>query len=99
MIYSRTIIAFIFCLLLLSGCSSNPRSTELNSNINASYINDPFESMNRVTFSFNSIFDRTIIRPTALVYRGLVPGFARNRITYSLAVSYTHLTLPTILLV
>ena len=84
MIYSRTIIAFIFCVLLLGGCSSNPRSTELNSNLNASSISDPFETINRVTFSFNSIFDKTIVRPTALVYRGVVPGFVRNRITYSL---------------
>ena len=84
MIYSRTIIAFIFCVLLLSGCSSNPRSTELVSSLNTSSISDPFETINRVTFSFNSIFDKTIIRPTALVNRGVVPGFVRNRITYSL---------------
>ena len=60
------------------------KNAELNSNLNAPSIEDPFESINRVTFSFNSIFDRTIIRPTALVYRGVVPGFVRNRITYSL---------------
>jgi len=108
MIYSRTIIAFIFCVLLLGGCSSNPRSTELDSNLNSSSISDPFETINRVTFSFNSIFDKTIIRPTALVYRGVVPGFVRNRITYSLdnlsmpvtavnnllQVSYQKLALP-----
>ena len=84
MIYSRTITAFVFCLLLLGGCSSNPRSTELDSSLNASSISDPFEAVNRVTFSFNSIFDKTIVRPTALVYRGVVPGFVRNRVTYSL---------------
>ena len=84
MIYSRTIIVFIFCVLILSGCSSNPRSTELVSNLNTSSISDPFETINRVTFSFNSLFDKTIVRPTALVYRGVVPGFVRNRITYSL---------------
>ena len=84
MVYSRSIIAFILCALILIGCSSSPKNAELNSNLNASSIEDPFESINRVTFSFNSIFDRTIIRPTALVYRGVVPGFVRNRITYSL---------------
>ena len=84
MVYSRSIIAFILCSLILIGCSSSPKNAELNSNLNAPSIEDPFESLNRVTFSFNSIFDRTIVRPTALVYRGVVPGFVRNRITYSL---------------
>ena len=84
MVYSRSIIAFILCSLILIGCSSSPKNAELNSNLNAPSIEDPFESINRVTFSFNSIFDRTIVRPTALVYRGVVPGFVRNRITYSL---------------
>jgi len=84
MVYSRSIIAFILCSLILIGCSNNPKNAELNSNLNAPSIEDPFESINRVTFSFNSIFDRTIVRPTALVYRGVVPGFVRNRITYSL---------------
>ena len=84
MVYSRTIIAFIFCVLLLGACSSNQRSPGLNTNLEASSISDPFEAVNRVTFSFNSIFDRTIVRPTALVYRGVVPGFVRNRVTYSL---------------
>ena len=60
MIYSRTIIAFIFCVLLLGGCSSNPRSNELVSNLNAASISDPFETINRVTFSFNSIFDKQL---------------------------------------
>ncbi len=84
MIYSRPIIALIFCLLLICGCSSNPKDIALNSNLSSPSIDDPFETVNRVTFSFNSIFDKTIIRPTALVYRGVVPGFMRNRITYSL---------------
>ena len=90
MVYSRSIIAFILCALILIGCSSSPKNAELNSNLNAPSIEDPFESINRVTFSFNSIFDRTVVRPTALVYRGVVPGFVRNRITYSL----DNLSLP-----
>ena len=84
MIYSRSIITFIFCVLLLSGCSSNPKDIDFNTSLNSPSINDPYETLNRVTFSFNSIFDKTIVRPAALVYRGVVPGFMRNRITYSL---------------
>ena len=84
MIHSRTIITFIFCVLLLSGCSSNPKDIDFNTSLNSPSINDPYETLNRVTFSFNSIFDKTIVRPAALVYRGVVPGFMRNRITYSL---------------
>ena len=84
MIHSRSIITFIFCVLLLSGCSSNPKDIDFNTSLNSPSINDPYETLNRVTFSFNSIFDKTIVRPAALVYRGVVPGFMRNRITYSL---------------
>ena len=84
MIYNRTIIALFFSLLVFISCSSAPKNLDLNTNLETSSIKDPFESVNRVTFSFNSIFDKTIVRPTALVYRGVVPGFMRNRITYSL---------------
>ena len=84
MIYNRTIIALFFSLLVFISCSNAPKNLDLNTNLETSSIKDPFESVNRVTFSFNSIFDKTIVRPTALVYRGVVPGFMRNRITYSL---------------
>tara|TARA_B100001057_G_scaffold407129_1_gene420854 strand:- start:53 stop:883 length:831 start_codon:yes stop_codon:yes gene_type:complete len=84
MIYSRSIIALFFCFLIVCGCSSNPKDVSIGNNLGAPSINDPFETINRVTFSFNSMFDKTFVRPTALVYRGVVPEFMRNRITYSL---------------
>ena len=47
-------------------------------------MQDPLEKVNRVVFSFNIIFDKIILRPIAITYRTIVPGFVRDRITYSL---------------
>ena len=71
--------------LFFQGCAS--KSTELNSSLSkqeVSTVNDPFEKVNRVVFSFNIIFDKIILRPIAVTYKAVVPGFVRNRITYSL---------------
>ena len=75
----------LFFLLTLVGCSSAPKEVNLDNNSEIkSSISDPLESINRVTFSFNTIFDKTVLRPSALAYRSVVPSFMRNRITYSL---------------
>jgi phospholipid-binding lipoprotein MlaA len=83
--YSRYVIVFCLSIFILSGCASQPKDTSLNTNLeNNSVSYDPLEPANRIIFSFNSIFDKAVVRPIALVYRGVVPGFMRNRITYSL---------------
>ena len=45
---------------------------------------DPIEPINRVIFSFNNVFDKAVVRPVSILYRGSLPEFARNRIAYSL---------------
>jgi phospholipid-binding lipoprotein MlaA len=45
---------------------------------------DPIEPINRVIFSFNNVFDKTVVRPVSILYRGILPEFVRNRIAYSL---------------
>ena len=42
------------------------------------------EPLNRAVFSFNTIFDKVAVRPVAILYRGILPEFVRNRIAYSL---------------
>jgi len=82
---SRFIILFIILSLTTVGCAKAPDQSNLNTTESITISNnDPLEPLNRVVFSFNNIFDRLILRPIAIVYRGIVPEFIRNRVTYSL---------------
>ena len=92
MLYYRSIVIFLVTIIIFQGCANKPINKNLmlsNSKVpseisNTNFSQDPFEQINRVVFSFNSIFDKTIVRPVAILYRGFVPGFVRNRVTYSL---------------
>jgi phospholipid-binding lipoprotein MlaA len=57
--------AGVFLLTLMSGCATgtNPR--------------DPFETVNRKIYRFNDAVDKAVLKPTAQVYRTVVPGFVR----------------------
>ena len=79
------LVVIIGSTLIFQGCAS--KGTEMNSSLSkqeVSTVNDPFEKVNRVVFSFNIIFDKIILRPIAVTYKAVVPGFVRNRVTYSL---------------
>ncbi len=52
-----------------------------NVEVGTTEVNDPFEPMNRAIFAFNLGFDKIILRPTAIVYRAVVPGPARESAT------------------
>lgn len=58
-------IFILVAVLLISGCAttSGPDSE----------TNDPFESFNRMTYSFNSTLDKTILRPVAKGYDTITP--------------------------
>ena len=82
---SRFIVLFIIFSLTIVGCAKAPEKSNLYTTESVKISNsDPFEPVNRVVFSFNNIFDRLVLRPIAVVYRGIVPEFVRNRVTYSL---------------
>ena len=82
---SRFVIIFIILSIVLVNCSSSPKqSTMYTADTVIMTDKDPFESVNRVVFSFNIIFDKLLLRPIAIVYKNIVPSFIRNRITYSL---------------
>jgi phospholipid-binding lipoprotein MlaA len=40
--------------------------------------NDPFEGSNRFFFEVNQVLDEILLRPVAVVYRSIVPDFARD---------------------
>ena len=82
---SRFIILFIVFSVTIAGCAKAPENSGINTSEAVKISNsDPLEPINRVVFSFNDLFDRLILRPIAVVYRGIVPEFVRNRVTYSL---------------
>ena len=83
--YRFFIVLFLSSILAFQGCASKEVSLETALNdTEVVGVNDPLENVNRVVFQFNIIFDKLILRPLAVTYKSIVPGFVRNRITYSL---------------
>lgn len=39
---------------------------------------DPYEPFNRKIYTFNNAVDKTLLRPTAKLYRAIIPGFVRK---------------------
>jgi len=78
---SRAEFCAITLALLLGGCATTESTVP----------EDPFERMNRGTQRFNDAFDRTLLKPVASGYRGVVPGFLRTGISNLLS----NLALPT----
>lgn len=44
-------------------------------------VHDPLEPMNRAIHGFNKVVDQALIAPTARVYRTVVPGVVRDRVS------------------
>jgi phospholipid-binding lipoprotein MlaA len=68
----RTIVTAILVGVLLTGCAST-RAVE-----GPQDINDPFEPFNRVMFNTTLVVDKVLLRPTAIVYRTVIPQPLRN---------------------
>jgi len=68
----RTIVTAILVGVLLTGCAST-RTVE-----GPQDINDPFEPFNRVMFNTTLVVDKVLLRPTAIVYRTVIPQPLRN---------------------
>ena len=68
----RTIVTAILVGVLLTGCASM-RAVE-----GPQDINDPFEPFNRVMFNTTLVVDKVLLRPTAIVYRTVIPQPLRN---------------------
>ena len=64
-------LVMLAAALFLCGCATpkGPRDPR-----------DPFESANRAVYRFNDALDRAVLRPTARVYRTVVPPFVRTSV-------------------
>ncbi len=64
-----SLLVGLLSLALLGGCAStnNPR--------------DPLEPLNRAVYHFNDGLDNVIMKPAAIVYKGVLPEFARTGVT------------------
>src|SRR5690242_4768478 len=70
---SKAIMAAVAAVILLAGCASMPMTTE-----GPQDINDPLEPFNRLMFNTTLALDKGVLRPTALVYRRVVPEPVRD---------------------
>jgi len=82
---SPTILCAL-ALLALVGCAASPPAKR--------DPRDPWERVNRATFTFNDKIDRAIAKPAARAYRKVVPGVARKGVTNFFA----NLEQPTVML-
>ncbi|SFR46691.1 phospholipid-binding lipoprotein MlaA [Marinobacter daqiaonensis] len=81
-------LAVLTSLIFISGCATSPDSEEasnqdtaVESGSTASSITDPYENWNRKVFAFNQGFDDYVLRPAAVGYQTVVPGFADVAVT------------------
>ena len=81
---SKLVLFFVLITFLISGCASVTKDQIVAENIATQKVSDPIEPINRIVFSFNNVFDKYAVRPVSILYRGILPEFVRNRITYSL---------------
>lgn len=73
--YTNTLSQVRLCaaaaaVLVLTGCASTATNPQ-----------DPLEGYNRAVYSFNDAVDRTVLKPTATVYKNVVPGFAKTGVS------------------
>jgi len=62
----------ICCLLMFTaGCAARGTAEQ-------GQLNDPFEPVNRGIFAFNDVADKYVLRPVAVGYQWLLPGFLRT---------------------
>ena len=81
---SKLVLFLLLVSFLVSGCTSATKDQGVAESIASQKVSDPIEPLNRAVFSFNTVFDKVAVRPVAILYRGILPEFVRNRIAYSL---------------
>ena len=81
---SKLVLFLLLVSFLVSGCTSATKDQVVAESIASQKVSDPIEPLNRAVFSFNTVFDKVAVRPVAILYRGILPEFVRNRIAYSL---------------
>ena len=72
----RGIVAI--AVVLMAGCATPPEDPDARAEFDAA--NDPLEPTNRAIFAFNLALNRTVLRPVAEVYRGVLPEYGQNAV-------------------
>ncbi|MEJ6515886.1 MAG: VacJ family lipoprotein [Pseudomonadales bacterium] len=62
----------LFLVILLSAISSMSCADDKNP--------DPWEGLNRVTYGFNEVADKTVLKPVAKFYQWVTPSFIQRRV-------------------
>lgn len=70
--FFKVLIAATAVAIFLSACASTAAID------GPMAVNDPFEPVNRVMFDATLAVDKAVLRPTAIVYRDVVPAFMRD---------------------
>jgi len=78
--FIRIGVAGISLALLLAGCATRPDAGDTAAIAAYEEANDPIEPLNRYFFELNNFLDIIVLRPTAEVYDGVLPRFAKNGI-------------------
>jgi phospholipid-binding lipoprotein MlaA len=72
---SRAMAAIVLVAGLAAGCASSPHD-----DADEQGVNDPLEGYNRAMFEVNRTLDETLMKPVAIMYRGIVPEWGRDRV-------------------
>lgn len=67
----RSLICASAILVGLLGCATPPQDPEDRAQWEEE--NDPLEPLNREIFAVNRVIDGLLIKPAAMIYRGVVP--------------------------
>ena len=78
--FGLRVIVLALAIGSLAACASTKDQTAEE----AAAANDPLEDFNRAVFEVNRTLDETLMKPIAIIYRGVVPQFGRERIANAL---------------
>lgn len=67
--------------IFVGACATKPPASDPVALAEYERENDPFKPLNKATWKFNVAVDKAILRPLAIGYRTVIPGFLRQMIT------------------
>lgn len=75
-----SVVAFSTSMATASDDKTAPAAAPVvtTQEVQSNDMNDPLEGGNRVMFEVNQVLDQVLLRPVAVVYRGVLPDFAQD---------------------
>ena len=71
-------VALIATVLTTNLAQGNGRYENSIKHLEPARLSDPFEGINRIIFVFNDTLDTVVLRPTAIVYDGILPNGVKD---------------------